>query len=114
MYSDSLSSPATIIFSTFRKKIKNLVPNEYFLDNDLYDSGRLFDYISYIKTNYSSYCLSAHRNSSLIGEFLPEDRIPEEILVWCETNFGNNWIWNFSTIYFKYEQDRSFFVLKWS
>ena len=38
----------------------------------------------------------------------------EEVAVWCQQHFGNDWIWNFETIYFKHERDRLFFLLKWS
>lgn len=38
----------------------------------------------------------------------------EEIAVWCEEHFGNNWIWNWETIYFKTEQERTMFVLRWA
>lgn len=36
-----------------------------------------------------------------------------EILNWCETQFGNNWIHNFDTYYFKNEEDATLFALKW-
>jgi hypothetical protein len=37
-----------------------------------------------------------------------------EVAVWCEQHFGNNWIWNFETVYFKHERDRTMFMLKWA
>ena len=37
----------------------------------------------------------------------------DEMLDWCEETFGDNWIWNFSTFYFKYPKDAMFFRLKW-
>lgn len=37
-----------------------------------------------------------------------------EILLWCEEQFENNWIWNWETIYFKYEKDKLFFMMRWS
>ena len=37
-----------------------------------------------------------------------------EVMVWCEEHFGNNWIWEWETIYFKHEKDLVFFKLKWS
>ena len=38
----------------------------------------------------------------------------EELLDWCEQHFGDDWIWNFETIYFKHEKDLVFFKLRWS
>ena len=31
----------------------------------------------------------------------------EEVIMWCEEHFGNDWFWNFVTIYFKYERYRT-------
>ena len=36
-----------------------------------------------------------------------------EVMSWCERNFGNNWIWNWDTVYFKHEKDKVFFLLRW-
>lgn len=36
-----------------------------------------------------------------------------EVVVWCEQQFGDDWIWNFETIYFKHERDRTAFLLRW-
>lgn len=38
----------------------------------------------------------------------------EEVVEWCEQHFGNDWIWNFETIYFKHERDRTAFMLRWA
>lgn len=38
----------------------------------------------------------------------------DDVAVWCEEHFGNDWIWNFETIYFKREADKTLFALKWS
>jgi hypothetical protein len=38
----------------------------------------------------------------------------DEILIWCEQHLGNNFIWDWETIYFKTEQDRAFFSLRWA
>lgn len=37
-----------------------------------------------------------------------------DVMLWCEEHFGNNWIWNWETIYFKREKDLVFFKLKWT
>ncbi len=37
-----------------------------------------------------------------------------EIMLWCEENFGNDWIWNSEIIYFKHEKDYVLFSLRWS
>ncbi len=38
----------------------------------------------------------------------------DNILIWCEQHLGNNFIWDWETIYFKTEQDRAFFLLRWA
>jgi hypothetical protein len=38
----------------------------------------------------------------------------DEILIWCEQHLGNNFIWDWETIYFKTEADRTVFLLRWS
>ena len=38
----------------------------------------------------------------------------EEVCSWCEDRFGDDWIWNFETIYFKREEDRTAFLLRWT
>ncbi len=38
----------------------------------------------------------------------------DEILIWCEQHLGNNFIWDWETIYFKTEKDRAFFLLRWA
>lgn len=35
------------------------------------------------------------------------------IIIWCEENFGNDFVWYFETIYFKYDRDRTAFMLRW-
>lgn len=37
-----------------------------------------------------------------------------DVMLWCEEHFGNDWIWNFETIYFKTEQIRTAFLLRWA
>lgn len=37
-----------------------------------------------------------------------------DILLWCEEKFGDDYVWSFETIYFKHESDRTMFVLRWS
>ena len=38
----------------------------------------------------------------------------EELLDWCEQHFGDDWIWEWETIYFKHEKDLVFFKLRWA
>ena len=32
---------------------------------------------------------------------------------WCEDNFGDDWIYEWTTFYFVNEKDAAFFALKW-
>ena len=38
----------------------------------------------------------------------------DEILIWCDQHLGNNFVWDWETIYFVTEQDRAFFLLRWA
>jgi hypothetical protein len=57
--------------------------------------------IQYIKKNFPSWQYTG------VAPF-------DDILEWCEEHFGNDWIWNYETIYFKTEPDRLVFALRWS
>ena len=92
-------SKIEVIYSTLSEKINIFVPCD--LQGNLH-VGNLHS-ANYIRKNYPSYTIGKCEVTHL-----------EEVLFWCEENFGNNWIWNWTTIYFKYEQDKSFFMLRWS
>lgn len=38
----------------------------------------------------------------------------ENILIWCQRHLDNNFVWNWETIYFKTEEDRTLFLLRWT
>lgn len=38
----------------------------------------------------------------------------DDVVGWCEDQFGNNWAWSFETLYFKYERDYMLFIMKWA
>ena len=38
----------------------------------------------------------------------------DNILIWCDQHLGNNFVWDWETIYFKTEKDRAFFLLRWA
>lgn len=38
----------------------------------------------------------------------------DDILDWCEQQFGDNFVWNYETIYFRHERDRTAFLLRWA
>ena len=38
----------------------------------------------------------------------------DDILDWCEQHFGDNFVWNYETIYFRHERDRTAFLLRWA
>lgn len=37
----------------------------------------------------------------------------EDVMLWCEEHLHNDWIWNFETIYFKTQEDKLVFMLRW-
>jgi hypothetical protein len=38
----------------------------------------------------------------------------DNVIIWCHAHLGNNFFWDWETFYFKTEQDRVFFLLRWS
>lgn len=38
----------------------------------------------------------------------------KDMVIWCEQTLGNNFAWNFNTIYFKNPKDRTLFTLRFS
>ncbi len=81
------------IYSTLSNKILNFTQGT----NHRY-TGR-WEAIAYIKKNFPS----------VSCPFLNP-----EMLSWCESNFGNDWVWNWTTVYFKHEKDKVFFLLRWT
>lgn len=50
-----------------------------------------------------------------IGRRVSYDNVnPEEVRDWCETQFGDNWLYKWDVYFFKYKQDATLFALKWS
>lgn len=78
------------------KKVNNFIPNKY--DRLLNDP---WNRTAYIKSNFPSW------------QYNGCDKW-DNVLVWCEKTFGNDWIWNFETIYFKYDKDRTVFLMRWA
>ncbi len=93
----------TFLFFTLRDKIINFVSDVYPYSNNNYTTGsdEMRSEVEYIKKNFSSW----QYNGS--APFL-------EVKLWCEEHFENDWIWNFETIYFKHEKDKSLFLLRWA
>lgn len=84
------------VHRTIVKKVNNFIPNKYeLLLTDTWNRT------AYIKSNFSSWQYTGS------GSW-------EEILLWCEKTFGDDWIWNFETIYFKYDKDRTVFLMRWA
>ena len=41
------------------------------------------------------------------------NNIKDVILQWCDEQFGYEWIWNTDNFYFKTEEQKSLFILRW-
>ena len=83
-----------LIYSTLKDKLLNFIHGrERYTDN--------WAATQYVKNNFPSSQYTGN------GQF-------EDVLCWCEQHLGNDWIWNFETFYFKYERDRTAFLLRWS
>jgi hypothetical protein len=66
-------------------------------------------------------CLHVNHRESIriIKQYFPSWQytgvVPfEEVCSWCEEQFGYDWVWDFETIYFRYDRDRTAFMLRWT
>lgn len=84
------------VYSTLKDKLMNFIHG-----NCRYTGS--WQATEYIKTNFPSW----YYDDSNATPF-------EEVMLWCEEAFGNDWIWNWHTIYFKHEQDKTLFMLRWA
>jgi hypothetical protein len=89
------TTPRDLIWQTLRDKARNFAPQEY------KSTPQTSANMEYIKHNYPRWQYTG------VAPF-------EDVMIWCEQHFGNNWIWNFETIYFKREEDRTMFMLRWA
>ena len=55
----------------------------------------------YIRTNFPSW------------QFNGVD-VFNNMIIWCEETFGNDFIWDWDTFYFKEEKHKVFFLLRWT
>jgi hypothetical protein len=83
-----------LVYATLEDKVKNFVHNPE-ASSDVWAVTR------YVRGNFPSWQYNG------TAKF-------DEVAIWCEEHFGNDWIWNFETIYFKREADKSAFLLRWS
>lgn len=84
-----------LIHNTRPAKVRNFVP---VLENDLTYGGK--ESWSYIRLHYPSWQYNG------IDAF-------DNILIWCERHFENDYIWNFEHIYFKTKEEQLIFTLRW-
>lgn len=85
------------IFWTLPKKLKTITQDR------THCAGR-DDAVWWIKCNCDSVTVNASNQSALFSE----------MIVWCDDTFGDNYAWNFNTIYFKHPRDKMLFNLRWS
>ncbi len=84
-----------LLFQTRAAKAANLVPG---INPSRYD---VHDALRYIVATYPS------RQYNGVAQF-------PDILTWCEQQFGNDYYWNFETIYFKSINEKALFLLRWA
>lgn len=87
-----------LIIATLQDKLMNFIGDRHDGHRVTADSWAV---ICYVKGHFPSWQYNG---------VLPFD----DVLLWCEQHFGNDWIWNFETIYFKHERDRTAFILRWA
>lgn len=83
-----------LVYASLREKAREFALEEY-KDRPLSNAN-----INYIKQTYPNWQYNG------AGPF-------EDVMLWCEEHLGNDWIWNFETIYFKTKDDKAFFSLRW-
>lgn len=80
------------IFDSLTRKAKNFFPG---YDPELPGLISMFDSSNYPRI-----------------EFDPE-KDTATIRIWCQDNFGDNWIWSHETFFFKNQEDATLFALRW-
>ena len=83
------------IFYTLDQKILNFMYDQKVRYTGTWES------IQYIKKNFPNWQYTG------VAPF-------DDVLDWCERTFGNDFLWNHETIYFKTDQDKMLFALRWS
>ena len=81
------------IHSTITQKVNNFLPTDWHSD--------MWGRTTYIKNNYPSWQYNGCAKW-------------DDVLMWCEQTFGDNWVWNWETIYFKHDKDRTIFLMRWA
>lgn len=84
-----------MIYSTLRERLREFVAETPYLYTNAVEATHI------VKTHFPSWQYTGAA---------PFD----DIISWCQEHFGRDWIWNFETIYFKYERDRTAFMLRWA
>ena len=82
-----------LVYSTLQDKLMNFI-------NGRYRYTGIWDATQFVKSSFPSWQYNGTAPM-------------EEIMLWCEEHLGNDWIWNFETIYFKTKEDKVFFSLRW-
>lgn len=93
MVKDTVQSD--MIYSTLRERLKEFVEVTPYLYTNAVDATRI------VKDYFPSWQYTG------VAPF-------DDIMSWCQEHFGRDWLWNFETIYFKHEQDRTAFMLRWA
>ena len=92
-----VSSEMDLIYNSLIKKFENLTGEKY-------DARRWAD-LSKVRKNCTVVDLSEKELTKALNV---------EIRRWCNRNFGDNWIWDWDTFYFKNPEDAVLFALRWS
>lgn len=83
-----------LVYSTFQDKLMNFIQDKHRYTN-------FWEATTFIRKTFPSY---QYRYGAATFQ---------EIMLWCEENFGNDWFWHFEIIYFKHEKDYVLFSLRW-
>lgn len=83
-----------LIYSSIRDRVKEFVSETPYMYTNAASGARI------IREYFPSYQYTGK------GQF-------EDVMLWCEEHFGRDWIWSMETFYFKYERDRTAFLLRW-
>lgn len=80
----------------------------YALTGKMYYPGLAISTVDLIN-EYHATCVSLGHKIELCS-----DTAGTEIRNWCESQFGDNWLYKWNDYYFKHEKDANWFKLRWA
>jgi hypothetical protein len=74
-------------------------------------TGKNWDYKG--NNNFSEAEMAKHSTRVILFTPVGQAQTLHPVRDWCQDQFGDNWIYNWDTFYFKHPEDATLFALRW-